>query len=190
MGVETTALLDDPLALSDYAPLPWSESRRQIDKWPELRRSAGADRLPVEDAGWGAPREAGTSRVQSKVCIILQNRKTLDHILNDLEELGKEEDEPDFRHRPTYYAYRATRQIIKTAYTHYVASAPLPAIAPDGDGGVIVEWQSDRRVVRLVVPANKDESVYVYHRGSGPSDIDNPASGLILAQRLRSIFAE
>jgi len=190
MGVENTGLLDDPLALYDYVPLPWRESRRQIDKWPEIRRSEGVERMSVEDANWGPPREASTSRLQSRICNILQNRKTLAHVLSDLDEMRKEEDEPDFRHSPTNDAYSRTRQIIKNAYTHYVASAPVPAIAPDGDGGVIIEWRSERRLVRLVVLGEENQSSYVYSKMDGPSEVNDPATDLILAQRLRSTFAD
>lgn len=112
------------------------------------------------------------------------------HILSDLEAIRNEQDEPDFRHSSTDHAHALARSIIEGAYTHYLGNAPEPAAAPDGDGGVIVEWQSGRRVVRLVVPASKDERSYLYSRGDGPSKIDDPATDLILAQRLRSIFAD
>jgi len=110
--------------------------------------------------------------------------------LAELEAMRNEPDEVDFRHSPSDHAYRGTLDLIEGAYTHYLRSAPAPNIAPDGDGGVIVEWQSGRRVIRLVVPASEDESSYLYSRGDGPSEIDDPATDLILVQRLCSIFAE
>jgi hypothetical protein len=100
----------------------------------------------------------------------------------------KEQDEPDFLHRPTEHAYDTARQIIENSYTHYVGSSPIPAIAPDGTGGVIVEWKSGQRVVRLIVAATTDKKSYLYSKGNDQSVIDHSASGSILAQRLRFIF--
>jgi hypothetical protein len=112
-------------------------------------------------------------------------------VLRDLGAMREEEDEPDFMHRPTDDAYDLARRFIERVYTHCVDSAPVPAVAPDGDGGVIVEWQSGRRTVRLVVPASKDENSYVYSkRENDPSEMDDPATDLDLAKRLRTIFVD
>lgn len=114
---------------------------------------------------------------------------TAQRVLRDLESMLDEEDEPDYRHRPTEYAYNIARQIIEDSYTHYVGSAPIPALATDGEGGIIAEWRSGQRIVRLIVNATQDRRSYVYQRGADQSVIDRSASGSILAQRLRSIFA-
>ncbi|HZI19951.1 MAG TPA: hypothetical protein VEY09_15310 [Pyrinomonadaceae bacterium] len=116
--------------------------------------------------------------------------QTSSNVLRDLEVMLYEEDEPDFRHSLTRHAYDIACQVIKDAYTHYIGSAPIPTIAPDGDGGVRIEWQSNRRVVRLIVPDSDNEESYVYSKGGGPSDIDEPASGLALARRLLTIFSD
>lgn len=110
-------------------------------------------------------------------------------VLRDLEAMLKEEDEPDFLHRPTNYAYDIARQIIENSYTHYMGSSPAPVFAPDGEGGIIAEWKSGQRVVRLIVGASENEKRYVYSRGNDQSLIDHSASGSILAQRLHTIFA-
>jgi hypothetical protein len=112
-------------------------------------------------------------------------------VLRGLEAMLKDQDEPDFLHRPTKYAYDNARQIIEGAYTHYVGAAPIPTIAPDGEGGVIAEWKSaGRRTVRLVIPANQDRKSYVYSRGIDKSQIDYSVSGLVLAGQLCSLFPD
>jgi hypothetical protein len=111
-------------------------------------------------------------------------------LLRELEAMLEEEDEPDFLHRPTKYAYDTALESIENAYTHYLCSAPAPATAPDGDGGLIVEWKSGQHEVRLIVAPSEDQKSYVYSRGDKSAQIDYDTSGFILAQRLRSTFAD
>jgi hypothetical protein len=113
---------------------------------------------------------------------------TAQQVLRDLEAMLKEQDEPGFLHRPTEYAYDTARQIIENSYSHYIGTSPTPAIASDGEGGIIAEWKSGHRIVRLIVSASQDGKSYVYSRGNDQSAIDHSASGSILAQRLLSIF--
>lgn len=103
----------------------------------------------------------------------------------------KEEDEPDFLHRPTQYAYDLTKQLVNDAYTHYIGSAPVPTIAPDGDGGATVEWRSaDGSVVRLNIRASQNGKHYIYSEDLKRSHVDYVVSGLAIAQQLRSIFTD
>lgn len=112
-------------------------------------------------------------------------------VLRDLEEMRKEEDEPDFRHSPTKYAYDIAEQIVKDSYTHYVGSAPVPTVGPDGEGGIVLEWKSvGRCVVRLIIPSRGDKKSYIYSRGLSRSEVDYSVSALALARRLRSMFAQ
>lgn len=111
-------------------------------------------------------------------------------ILAELDSMLHEKDEPDFLHRPTDYAYEIARKSIESAYTHYLGSAPAPAIAPDGEGGLIVEWKLGQREVRLISAPSEDRKSYVYSRGAKTAQVDYDTSGLVLAQRLRSTFAD
>lgn len=111
-------------------------------------------------------------------------------ILRDLKAMLEEQNEPDFRHSPTEYAYNTARRIIENLYTHYLGSAPIPTIAPDGGGGIIGEWKSGQRIVRLIVSGSQDGKSYVYSRGATRSQIDHSASGLTLSQQLCSIFPD
>lgn len=109
-------------------------------------------------------------------------------LLRDLEAMSKEEDEPDFLNRPTPFAYETAEKLIRGAYSHYVGSAPLATLGPDGDGGVIAEWQSDQRIVRLIVAPNENAKTYIYRRANNESAVDHVPSEIVLALRLRTVF--
>lgn len=126
----------------------------------------------------------------AKVDRVRKAAPTAQYILRGLEAMLNAQDEPDFIRRPTDYAYDLTRVIIEGAYTHYVGSAPVPTFAPDGDGGIRVEWQAGQRIVRLVVPDSEDAESYVYNNVSPAPRVDKPAMDLILARRLRTTFAD
>lgn len=115
---------------------------------------------------------------------------TAKDILRDLDSmLEEQDDDPDFQHRPTEYAHGLTHQIIESSYTHYIGTAPVPAIAPDGDGGVVVEWKTGNRIVRLIISAAQDGKSYIYSREPHRSLVEHSVSGLVLAQQLSTIFA-
>lgn len=111
-------------------------------------------------------------------------------VTQELEAMLAEQDEPDFRHRPSDDAYEAARRLIEAAYTHDVGSAPMPTFAPDGSGGLRIEWRSGRRIVRLIVPNGQNEDSYVYSRRDGRSEVDEPATDEALLRRLRFTFAD
>jgi hypothetical protein len=111
-------------------------------------------------------------------------------VLQKLVSLRKAQDEPDFMHSITEDAHRLAKEIIEIAYTHSIGSAPIPVAAPDGDGGVVVEWKSGEREVRLISAASKDYKSYIYSRGAKTAKIDYELSGAILADVLRSTFAD
>lgn len=133
------------------------------------------------------------ARVRKQSYLVVRSEQasqTAQHILRDLAATLQEQDEPDFLHRPTQYAYDTTRQIIEDSYTHYVGFAPSATIAPDGEGGIIAEWKSGRRIVRLIISANQNGKSYVYSRGPNRSLVDYSASGLTLSLQLSSVFAD
>lgn len=118
-------------------------------------------------------------------------RQGAESLLRDLEAMLKEQDEPDFLHRPTKYAYDFADQLIKDSYTHYVGSAPIPTVGPDGEGGIVLEWKSaGRSVVRVIIPSNEDKKSYIYSRGLSRSEVDYSVSALALAHQLCSTFTD
>jgi hypothetical protein len=195
MGLINDILLEQhPQSDWHIIPLPWYERPKSEGAWPEIKWRAGSGIEPcVEDVNWKLFNDSVDPCSDQQSILEIRSEKVAAspcHILNDLEAMLEEQNEPDFCHRPTMDAYDVAQQIIKNSHTHYIGSVPTPTIAPDGDGGIRIEWQLGRRIVRLVVPASKDEKPYVYSRRDGPSDIDEPATGEELSRRLRTIFAD
>lgn len=165
------------------------EEQTDSDEWPEIQSKDRLVLLETDASAWKPlekPTEAEEVSSESSEAADLTARRVLD----DLNAMLKEQDEPDFLHRPTDPAYKLARHVIKSAYTHYLGFAPVPAIAPDGDGGLIVEWKSGQREVSLIAAPSKEQKSYVYSRGAKTARIDYGPSGLILAKRLRSTFAD
>jgi hypothetical protein len=188
-------------AWSKSHPSPWRRLKAHPAKskekgasdWPELKRDKKS--LQVEGEGeniWGKVPPLPQNDIPQRSCSVRleESARNGQIVLLDLESMLKEEDEPDFKHKPTDDAYKLARKTLKSAYTHFVGSAPLPAIAPDGGGGLIVEWESGEREVRLISAYNKEHKSYMYSRGAKIAKIDYEVSGLILAQVLRSTFTE
>ncbi len=121
---------------------------------------------------------------------ILNNSVVLERIRQKLDVMLQEEDEPDFLNKPNEFANNKFRAFIESAYTHHVGQSPVPAIAPDGDGGVVAEWKSGQSIVRLIVARDDVGKTYIYRKGNQESAIDHSPSGLLLAQRLTSIFGD
>lgn len=119
---------------------------------------------------------------------LLDNSVILDRILKKVEMMSQEEDEPDFLSKPSEFACNKFLEFVKSAYTHHVGQSPEPAIASDGDGGIVAEWKSGQNIVRLIVAPSETARTYVYRKGHQESAIDHSPSGLLLAQRLTSIF--
>jgi len=129
-----------------------------------------------------------TSR--STVQRTLNNSAILERILQKLDLMLQEEDEPDFLNKPNEFANNKFRAFIESAYTHHVGQSPVPGIAPDGDGGIVAEWKSGQSIVRLIVAPDDNGKTYIYRKGNQESAIDHSPSGLLLAQRLTSIFGD
>jgi len=188
-------------AWSKSHPSPWRRLRTHPAKskekgasnWPKLRHDKKS--LQVEGEGenaWGKVPPLPHNDIPQQTCSVSLEESVRNGqlVLLDLESMLKEEDEPDFKHKPTDGAYKLARKTLKSAYTHFVGSAPIPAIAPDGDGGLIVEWESGELEVRLISARSKDHKSYIYSRGAKVAKIDYEVSGLILAQVLCSTFAD
>jgi hypothetical protein len=172
-------------AVISYAPeMHNSKHRVTLRRKPDVRYKRETTRE------WDKLLREGRRRKQRAIITRREAAQNVQPILRDLRALLDEQNEPDFHHRPSDYAYGSARQIIENSYTHYLGSAPKPAVAPDGMGGLVVEWKAGRFIVRLIVAASEDGKSYVYSRGAHRSQVDHSASGLLLAHQLRTIFAD
>lgn len=106
-------------------------------------------------------------------------------VITDLNALRREEastEEPI-----TDFAFATARAVLRVAYNEIKRPIPAPAIAPDGEGGIRIEWVRPRKNVRVVIPSHSGQRTYIYHRRDGESAIDR-LSGIRLAEHLRSVI--
>ncbi len=69
----------------------------------------------------------------------------------------------DDEFRPTLYAFETTKVLLSETVIALDYDIGDPYIAPDGDGGICIDWNKDTRMIRLVVKAAPDKRGYIYH---------------------------
>ena len=82
---------------------------------------------------------------------------------------GPEDDEFG-RLRPTRDAFDAAIQLLSDAALKEACGdrkIPGGCVSTDSEGGVRIEWITDRAGVHLVLPSKKSEPAYLYHELSG-----------------------
>jgi hypothetical protein len=89
--------------------------------------------------------------------------------LKDLQALREEEQDTD---EPiTHHAYDSAEKVLR--FLDPVAGADLqpPHLAPDGSGGIRMEWFRGDTNVRVVIPAREDHRPYIYFIVAGISEM-------------------
>lgn len=114
-------------------------------------------------------------------------RTHLNPVLDDLKELHEEEQSSE--HPITGFAFLTARATLRVAYSVLGATLPPPALAPDGVGGIRIEWARPDRNVRAVIPYSNEQRSYIYYQLGDQSGIDK-LSGVQLAERLRACILE
>jgi len=73
-------------------------------------------------------------------------------------------------------------------FAHLVLGGlPNTLLAPDGDGGIRIEWFRDDRNVRVIIPHRPEQAAYIYERVGRDSDI-KPFSRSLVVQTLRAVI--
>ena len=97
--------------------------------------------------------------------------------LRDLQALREEEQETG---EPiSHHAYDKAEKVVK--YLDAVAGADLqpPHLAPDGSGGIRMEWFQGDANVRVVIPAREDPRPYIYFVLDGVSEVTKLSHALL-----------
>lgn len=113
----------------------------------------------------------------------LRNRSAA--VMIDLNELREEE--RDAEEPITDFAFDMAKAVLKVAYSEIDHEVPLPAIAPDSEGGIWIEWIRPGRNVRVVIPSHAAQRAYIYHRLNNYSDVHR-LSGAKLAQLVETVI--
>jgi hypothetical protein len=96
--------------------------------------------------------------------------KNLNYLLADLLELKTLVDSEDFV-RPTAYAVDKAIDFCIPSGSLIKAEFPYGSVAPDGDGGIRIEWMEGNKHVRLLVSANADTRPELYYEDRDEYDI-------------------
>jgi hypothetical protein len=107
------------------------------------------------------------------------DRLPLSPALRDLQALRQEEQETPEPITP--HAYDKAEKVLK--YLDAVAGADLhpPHLAPDGSGGIRMEWFQGAANVRIVIPAREEQRPYIYFILDGVSEVTKLSNALLFA---------
>lgn len=104
-------------------------------------------------------------------------------IITDLHALREEEQSTE---SPiTQHAFSMTLELLEYANVILGADLPRTLLAPDGDGGIGIEWLLEDRNLRVIIPAEPEQAAYVYQRLGRESEI-KPFSKSLIIRFLRS----
>jgi phage terminase small subunit len=106
-------------------------------------------------------------------------------VTDDLVALVEEEKGSD---QPiTAHTFCKALNLLRTTYKELGGAVPAPAIAPDGDGGIVMEWFHGSDSVKAIVSRESTKRSYIYYKADSESAIED-LSGEELASRIRSII--
>jgi hypothetical protein len=92
--------------------------------------------------------------------------------LIELQALKSIPDDDSYNYKPTPIAFGRTLNLIREAYAEMLDHFPAPDLSPDGEGGIVIEWQNQARLLRLVIQRDHARRSYIYHRDANGSDVD------------------
>jgi hypothetical protein len=103
------------------------------------------------------------------------------HILNDLTKLLAAEDYNEYVLKPRPGAYLRAKEFVLEADRRLERGLPMPRVALDGNGGIILEWRNDRGVVKLGFASTGDnaDNYIFYMSGELYRTIEATAENLI-----------
>lgn len=105
---------------------------------------------------------------------------TLQSILNDINELSKEEDRDGYIFKPTPHARKSAKAYITEAYRKTERRLPRPRVVPDGKGGIIMEWQRGGDIVKLGCVSVNTKRDYIYYRRGNLYDVIEASVDVLL----------
>lgn len=103
--------------------------------------------------------------------------------LDELEALLGLGDANGYSFRPTRHSYQKARRYLRDASDTMGHVFPRPSFAPDGEGGIDIEWTRNDRQVTLSCRAGANEQDHIYWQEGGEYDA-NEASLSVLQNKL------
>ncbi len=95
----------------------------------------------------------------------------LPSILDELEELRSESEPRALENAKAYIiaAYRVMRE-----------SFPRPKMESDGEGGIVFDWRSDGKIIRLASRATPNQKNYIYYQFGDDHQAKNASLSLLI----------
>lgn len=72
--------------------------------------------------------------------------------------------------RPSEHAHTTAKDLMDRIYAEVFCAFPKPMISPDGDNGILLDWASGTRSLRLVLPDTPELQAYLYHQDGNNYD--------------------
>jgi hypothetical protein len=115
------------------------------------------------------------------VCLRTPRTQSPAPILQNLGLLWKNENFEDYVFKPTTHSYRTAKSYIKALYPSD-KDFPEPAIDPDGNGGIELQWNHGRKILILGCRPNRGQKDFIYYQDGQHGMME--ASPLNLNERL------
>jgi len=106
-------------------------------------------------------------------------------VLSDLELLVQEERETDAPITP--HANQQAAEMLLYVNAILDNAVPELSIAPDGNGGLRIEWFRDNRTLRVLIPSRAEQVPFIYQRINRDSAVHNFSLATVV-QALRAVF--
>jgi hypothetical protein len=157
---------------SDVHIFPWQQTHQSVSRSYIARY---ADQIST------------TKQIKEFLDFVLKHIDTrpqigkLSSILAELESLRVAEDDEDgyiFRSEPR--ASEKAKEYVITAYRIMRDDFPRPKIESDGEGGVILDWRRNGKIIRLACRAKPNQRDYIYHQFNDHHSAKDASESLLL----------
>ena len=109
-------------------------------------------------------------------------------VIKDLQLLREEEElsgEPI-----THHSYSTAKNVLEYVHAILGEDIPQPHLAPDGIGGIRMEWFQGDTNVRVVIPPQEDQRMYIYQLVDGVSNIQELSNSAVVRTLRSHILAQ
>ena len=134
----------------------------------------------VETSEVSLNRTTNQLALQSHQLVLQSQKRIRARLLTELAEL--ESSDQDFK--PTKYASTTAKNLIDELF-RVPLLFPVPSILPDGDGGILLDWNRGTRMARLIIPDSPGRQGYLYHEDDQGYAAEYDLSNESIKTRLR-----
>src|SRR5215831_9834145 len=168
---------------------PYSDVRIALPKTGSSSRTCLRFTDAVTNASQGTRRDALCHYFD----IASSLKNPLIAIREEIEKLLELKNDEEHGFKPTDYASEFALTLIRAAYESLDGVFPMPDIMPDGENGIIVEWEREkggrRCLASLIIRSNPSHRSYLYLRSGAASEVKYNLSGQLIAEQLEWLLS-